>query len=278
MPTLPRRSVLYLPASNARALEKARELEADALIIDLEDAVAPEAKPRAREMATEAIRAGYPGKEVALRVNAADTPWGDADLEAAYRCGPDAIVLPKVETAQEVREVALGIPLWAMIETPRGVLAAHEIAAAPGVAALVMGTSDLVRDLRARPVPGRENLLYALSRVVTCARAHGLEALDGVHLDLEDAEGFERACVQGRDLGFGGKTLIHPRQIETANRVFGVSPEEVAWARRVLEAYRAARAEGKGVAVLDGRLIENLHAAEAERLLELDRVIRERGT
>jgi citrate lyase subunit beta/citryl-CoA lyase len=279
-PVRPRRSVLYMPASNARALEKARGLDADALILDLEDAVAPGAKEEARALALAALRAGgYGRRELALRVNGAGTPWGAADLAAAARSGAHAVVLPKVESAEAVRaaEAELrghGAPgelaLWVMVETPRGVLRVAEIAGAtPRLACLVMGTSDLVKDLRARHTPGRLEVLTSLSLTVLAARAHGLAALDGVHLDLADEAGFEAACRQGLDLGFDGKTLIHPKTIAVANRVFTPGAEELARARRIIEAHEAAAAAGKGVAVLDGRLVESLHVEDARRLLAL---------
>jgi citrate lyase subunit beta/citryl-CoA lyase len=279
-PVRPRRSVLYMPASNARALEKARGLDADALILDLEDAVAPGAKEEARALALAALRAGgYGRRELALRVNGAGTPWGAADLAAAARSGAHAVVLPKVESAEAVRAAEAdlrghGAPgelaLWVMVETPRGVLRVAEIAGAtPRLACLVMGTSDLVKDLRARHTPGRLEVLTSLSLTVLAARAHGLAALDGVHLDLADEAGFEAACRQGLDLGFDGKTLIHPKTIAVANRVFTPGAEELARARRIIEAHEAAAAAGKGVAVLDGRLVESLHVEDARRVLAL---------
>ncbi len=280
----PRRSVLYVPGANARALAKARELPADGLILDLEDAVAPSAKEEARWAVLEALRAGGFGRrEMVLRVNGSGTPWGEGDLAAAARSGADAVLLPKVEGAGDVRraERALreaggppGQALWCMIETPRGVLRAEEIAAAsPRLACLVAGTSDLVKDLRARHTPGRLEVLWSLSLVVLAARAHGLSALDGVHLDLDDPAGFEAACRQGRDLGFDGKTLVHPRTIEAANRAFAPSPEEVAMASRVVAAHAEAEAAGKGVVAVDGRLVEALHVEEACRVLALAEAI-----
>jgi citrate lyase subunit beta/citryl-CoA lyase len=286
-PVRPRRSVLYLPGSNARALEKARSLPADALVLDLEDAVAPAAKEEARARVLEAIaRGGFGPRELVVRVNGPDTPWGAEDLAAAARSGADAVLLPKVEGAGAVRAAAGrlalagapdGLPLWAMIETPRGVLAADAIAGAtPRLGCLVAGTSDLVKDLGARHVPDRTPVLAALSLVVLAARAHGLFVLDGVHLDLDDAAGLERACAQGRDLGFDGKTLVHPSQIEAANRAFAPTPEEVARAIRIVEAHREAEARGRGVTVVDGRLVEALHVEAARRLLALDEAIRAR--
>jgi citrate lyase subunit beta/citryl-CoA lyase len=274
-----RRSALYVPGANARALEKARGLPADAVIVDLEDAVAPAAKDAARAQALAALAAEGWRAERVLRVNAAETAWGAADLEAAARSGADAVCLPKAESPEQVRAAAealarAGAPdalaLWAMIETPRGVLAAREIAASsPRLACLVAGTSDLVKDLRARHTPGRAEVLTSLSLVLLAARAQGLAALDGVHLDLADAAGFEAACRQGRDLGFDGKTLIHPSQLEPANRVFAPTAEELLAARRIVDAHAEAEAGGRGVVVVDGRLVEALHVAEARRVIAL---------
>jgi len=262
-----RRSALYMPGANARAMEKARLLACDAVILDLEDAVAPVAKAEARRQVADAIAAGGFGRrEVVVRVNGADTPWGADDLAMAAASGCDAIVLPKVEAAPTIRP---GKPLWCMIETPLGVLRAEAIAAAETVECLVMGTSDLTKDLRARHAADRLPMLASLSLCLLAARAHGRAILDGVHLDLSDAQGFARACVQGRELGFDGKTLIHPSQIDAANAAFGPSAEEAAQARRVLAAFEQAEREGKGVVVLDGRLVENLHVAEARRTLAL---------
>jgi citrate lyase subunit beta/citryl-CoA lyase len=284
----PRRSVLYVPGSNARALEKARGLPADGIIVDLEDAVAPAAKEAARGLAAAALAAGGFGhRETILRVNGAATPWGAADLAAAARAGADAVLLPKVERAEEVRaaERALdaagappGLRIWCMIETPRGVLAAPEIAAATGrLACLVAGTSDLVKDLRARHTSGRAEVLTSLCWVLLAARASGLGALDGVHLDLADDAGFEVACRQGRDLGFDGKTLVHPRTIEVANRVFAPDEAEVAQARRVIAAHAEAQAGGRGVATVDGRLVEALHVEAARRTVALAEAVAARA-
>jgi citrate lyase subunit beta/citryl-CoA lyase len=285
-----RRSVLYVPGSNARALEKARVLPADALILDLEDAVAPAAKEEARRRVLETLAAGGFGpRELVVRVNALATPWGRADLEAAARSGADAVLLPKVEGAAQVRAAedllrAAGapahLPIWCTVETPRGVLAAGEIAAAtPRLACLVVGTSDLVKDLRARQTPGRAEVLTSLSLVLLAARANGLAALDGVHLDLQDDAGFEAACRQGRDLGFDGKTLIHPKTIDAANCVFSPTGPEVAAARRVIDAHAEAEASGKGVTVVDGRMVEALHVAEARRTVALaEEIAARRGT
>jgi citrate lyase subunit beta / citryl-CoA lyase len=283
-PVRPRRSVLFMPGSNRRALEKARELPVDAVILDLEDAVAPVAKDEARALAIAALaQGGYGWRETVLRANASGTPWHAADLAAAARAGADAVLLPKVESAREVRDAerllaSHGAPgelaIWCMLETPRGVLGATEIAASsPRLACLVAGTSDLAKDLGTRPTPSRMEMATSLGLILLAARSHRLAALDGVHLDLDDDAGLEAVCRQGRDMGFDGKTLIHPRQIGAANRAFAPSAEELALARRVVEAYRDARARGQGVAVLDGRLVEALHVAAAERLLALDEAI-----
>jgi citrate lyase subunit beta / citryl-CoA lyase len=275
-----RRSVLFVPGSGPRTLEKARSLPADAVILDLEDAVAPAAKEEARRLVLGALAGGGFGhRERIVRVNGLGTPWGRADLEAAARSGADAVLLPKVESAAEVRTAERvleeggappHLPIWCMIETPRGVLAAAEIAAAtPRLSCLVMGTADLVKDLRARQTPGRAEVLTSLSLVLLAARANGLAALDGVHLDLADGEGFEALCRQGRDLGYDGKTLIHPKTIETANRVFAPTEEEVAHARRIIAAHAEAEAAGKGITVVDGRMVEALHVAEARRTIAL---------
>jgi citrate lyase subunit beta/citryl-CoA lyase len=289
-PIRPRRSVLFMPGSNPRALEKARALPADGLIFDLEDAVAPEAKETARLAVAAAVTAGgYAPRELVLRVNPIDTVWGHADLATAATLPIDAVLLPKVENAERVRLTldlldALGAPpelaVWCMIETPLGVLAAAEIAAAsPRVAALILGTSDLANDLHARPTRDRLPLLTALGLVLLAARAHGRAILDGVHLDLTDAEGFAAACRQGRELGFDGKTLIHPDQIAPANAIFAPTVEEAARAERIIKAYGEALAAGKGAARIEGRLVEALHVEEARRTLALAAAIaaREQG-
>jgi citrate lyase subunit beta / citryl-CoA lyase len=275
----PRRSVLFMPGSNARALEKAKTLPADALIFDLEDAVAPDAKDTARQMVCHAVRAGGYGKrELIIRVNALSTPWGDADLAAVATCGADAVLLPKVESSDAVQQALnilteRGAPeqlaIWSMLETPRGILHAEDIAASPRVAALVMGTSDLTKELHARHTRERLPMLPSLGWCVLVGRAYGLAVLDGVHLDLNDDEGFEYACRQAAEMGFDGKTLIHPKTIATANRMFAPSPDDIASARKIIAAHAQATAQGKGVVVVDGRLIENLHVEEAHRLVAL---------
>ncbi|SEI44104.1 CoA ester lyase [Achromobacter sp. NFACC18-2] len=279
-PLRPRRSVLYMPGANARALDKARTLDADALILDLEDAVAPDAKELARAQVASALReGGFGRRECIVRVNALDTPWGLDDVRAIAQAGADAVLLPKVESAAQL--AALGealdaagapadLPLWAMAETPLGFLRLDAIAGGHArLAAIVVGTSDLVKDLHARHTPARHETLLARSLAVMAARAHGLAVLDGVHLDLNDDAGLQDACRQGRDQGFDGKTLIHPRQIAAANAAFAPTREELDGARKRLDAWQAAQAAGKGVAVVDGALVENLHAREAERLLAL---------
>ncbi|MDJ0982338.1 MAG: CoA ester lyase [Kiloniellales bacterium] len=282
----PRRSVLYMPGSNARALEKGRSLPADALILDLEDAVAPDAKEQARGQIAEAVTAGgYGRRELAIRVNGLDTPWGRDDVASAAACGPDAILLPKVETAAMVAELEAlmaeaGAPehtaIWCMMETPLGMLNAKEVAGASRrVACLVMGTSDLVKDLQAAHTPQRLPVLTSLSLCILAARAHGQAILDGVHLDLQDDEGFVASCVQGKELGFDGKTLIHPKTIAAANEVFAPSPAEVEQAHKIIAAHAEATAAGKGVVVLDGKLIENLHVEAAQRTVDLAGAIAE---
>jgi citrate lyase subunit beta/citryl-CoA lyase len=287
-PIRPRRSALYMPGANARALEKARTLDVDVVLMDLEDAVAPAQKADARRAVVEALAAGgYGFRERVVRVNGSGTPWEADDLRAAATSGADAVLLPKVEDAASVRaaEAALaaagapqGQALWAMVETPRGVLRAAEIAASsPRLACLVAGTSDLVKDLGARHTASRAEVLCSLSLIVLAARAHGLACLDGVHLHLDDEAGFEAACVQGRDLGFDGKTLIHPRTIATANRIFGPSATDLEQARRIVVAHAEAESFGQGVVVVDGRLVEALHVAAARRLLATAEAIAARG-
>ena len=271
----PRRSALYVPGSNARALEKARTLDADVLIFDIEDGVAPDRKEEARAQIIAALAQGGYDAELVIRINHPASRLGAADIKAAARSGAHAILLPKTEGAQEVRDAALrlasaGAPptmaLWAMIETPMGVMRVEEIAfSSPHLACLVMGTSDLAKDLRARHTHDRLPVLTALSLSVMAARAAGLFILDGVHLDLDDDGGFLAACRQGSELGFDGKTLIHPRTIGGANAAFGPTEGEVAWARRIIAAHADALKDGRGVAVVDGKLIENLHVESARR-------------
>lgn len=282
-PIRPRRSVLYMPGSNSRALEKARTLAADSLVLDLEDAVAPAAKAEARRLVVGAVAAGgYGRRELAIRINGLDTEWGADDLAAVAGSAAHAVCLPKVESAAQVRAVAdvldargaADMAIWAMIETPRGVLHAAEIAGAHlRLNVLVMGTSDLAKDLRVPHTPDRLGLLAALGAVVLAARAHGRDVLDGVYLDIGDPEGFRAICEQGRKLGFDGKTLIHPGQIETANAVFGPDAAAVEHAQRVLAVWQEAQRAGQGVALLDGKLVENLHADDARRVLAVAALI-----
>ncbi|HYP36594.1 MAG TPA: CoA ester lyase [Stellaceae bacterium] len=283
----PRRSLLYMPGSNPRALEKARGLPADGLIIDLEDAVAADTKEAARAIVAAALAAGgYGTRELVLRVNQLDTPWGHSDLAVAATMPIDAVLLPKVENPDRVRLTlslldALGaserLAVWCMIETPLGVLAAREIAAAsPRLAALVLGTSDLTKELHALATRDRLPLITSLGLAMLAARAYGLAILDGVHFDLSDNEGFAFACRQGRELGFDGKTLIHPKQIAPANAAYAPSPEEIEYSRRVIAAHAEGAAAGKGVVLVDGKLVEGLHVENARRLLavagEIDRI------
>jgi citrate lyase subunit beta / citryl-CoA lyase len=283
----PRRSVLYMPGSNARAMEKARELPADAVILDLEDAVAPDAKAKARELIVEALKkGGFGHREVLVRINGLDTAWWRDDLAVAA-AGPDAVLVPKVSTPEELRELAkhltgvradAGVRIWAMMETPLAMLNARDIAAAAldremRLAGFVMGTNDLAKDTRARIVPGRAPMLPWLMNCVAAARAYGLDILDGVYNDLGNAEGFAAECRQAHELGFDGKTLIHPKQIAAANAAFAPGADEVAQARKIIAAHDAALAVGKGITVVDGRLIENLHVAAAHRTVALAEAI-----
>lgn len=287
-PVRPRRSVLFLPGSNPRALDKARTLAADGIIFDLEDAVAPAVKEAARAGVAAALRAGgYAPRELVVRVNPLDGAWGDEDLASIADLPIDAVLLPKVESAVTVhlaseRLDALGAPrelaLWCMIETPLGVLAAVQIAAAsPRVATLVVGTSDLTKDLHARATPDRRPIMTALGLVVLAARAHRRAVLDGVQLDLDDAEGFAVSCRQGREFGFDGKTLIHPTQIAPANAAFAPAADEIAHARRIVAAYTEAAEAGRGAVRIEGRLVEALHVEEARRTLALAAAIAARA-
>ena len=272
----PRRSVLYMPSSNERALEKAKTLPVDALILDLEDAVAPDAKDQARENACAAARSGaYGRRELTIRVNGIGTQWHEADLAAACAAGPDGVVVPKVGSAEEVRQLvaameSAGAPdhtqLWAMVETPLAMLHCEEIAAASErLTVLVMGTNDLAKELHAEHVPGRHPLLTGLGLCLLAARATGTVILDGVFNDVKDATGFEAECLQGRQMGFDGKTLIHPGQVEVCNTVFAPSREQVEEAQGILQAWEAGA--GSGVVTHKGRMIEALHVDTARRVL-----------
>lgn len=283
----PRRSVLYMPGANERAMEKAKSLDCDAIIFDLEDAVSVQAKEDARASVCAMIAAGgYGYRELVVRVNGLDTRWGAADVAAVAQLPIDGLLFPKVESVSQVKAIekitsetgAGSLPLWLMIETPLGVLNAAEVAASSRrLSALVMGTSDLVKELRASHIESRSNLSYALQHCVLAARSVGLDVLDGVHLDFRNLESFLSSCEQGRAMGFDGRTLIHPSQIEIANRVFGYTAEAIEDARAVIDVWQGAQAAGKGVAELNGRLIENLHAAEAERVLAFAEAIASRN-
>ncbi|MEJ8570185.1 CoA ester lyase [Microbaculum marinum] len=282
----PRRSVLYMPGSNARALEKARTLPADALILDLEDAVAPDVKAEARDQVAAAVAAGgYGGRELVIRINALDTEWGHADLAAAIDAGPNAILVPKASRAADleavsrrVEEAGRTIALWAMVETPLALLNIREIAGCAAhshapLACFVMGTNDLAKETRARFVPGRAPMLPWLVTSVLAARAHGLDIIDGVYNDFRDEEGFRAECIEARDLGMDGKTLIHPAQVAAANEVFAPADAEVEQARRIIAAFEQPENRGKGAISLDGRMVELLHAEMAKRTVALAEAI-----
>ena len=277
----PRRSVLYLPGSNARAIEKARTLDGDVVILDLEDSVAPEAKAAARALACEAVRmGGFGPRELVVRVNGLDTPWGAEDLAAAAEAGPDAVLVPKVATPADLSayRAAVGpeVPLWAMIETCQAIFTLDALGRASrdeGVACWVIGINDLIKEMRCRPGPNRGPLLASLSLAVMAARAHGLAIVDGVYNDIPDLEGLGRECAQGADLGFDGKSLIHPTHLEIANRIFAPEPDAVAWARTVAQAFDSPENAGKGVLKVDGRMVERLHLDEARRLIAVAEAI-----
>ncbi|MEM9256624.1 MAG: CoA ester lyase [Pseudomonadota bacterium] len=274
----PRRSLLYMPGSNARALEKARSLPADGLILDMEDAVAPDAKAVAREQIGAALaQGGYGSREILVRINGLDTEWGADDIAAVgqFEVAPDAVLIPKIDTPEDVTRAvqaceAAGcsdaMDVWIMAETPRCILNIDAVAGAHSrLRGIVLGTSDLSKDTRVRHTPERLGFIAALNLCVYAARAHGLDIIDGVQLDLEDQALLQQSCEQGRDLGFDGKSLIHPKQIEAANRAFAPDPDEVVAAGEIIAAFEAAQAEGKGVVVVNGRLVENLHVEEARR-------------
>lgn len=266
-PDRPLRSALYVPASNERALLKAPGAGADAILYDLEDAVAPAAKAAARQALAGALAVPGPALRI-VRVNAPGTPWHDDDMAAVADLSPGGVLLPKVESARAIAAAhdRTGLPVWAMAETPLGILNAESIAAAPAMAGLVAGTNDLAAELRAE---GRAALSHALQRIVLAARAHGVAALDGVCNAFRDEGALRAECAEGRALGFDGKTLIHPAQIAPANAAFGPSEAEVALARRRIEAFEAAEGDGSGIAVLDGQIVENLHVRAARRIIAL---------
>jgi citrate lyase subunit beta/citryl-CoA lyase len=274
----PRRSVLYMPGANERALEKAKTLPADSLILDLEDAVAPEAKIEARDRVCAMVKAGgYGPRELVIRINGQDTDWGKADLKAAVQAGPDAILAPKVSTADDIAWLdeslsEAGAPatfgLWVMIETPVSIFNLKEIAAksqTTRLAGFVMGTNDLIKDFRAEPMAGRANLATTLTLAIAAARAFDLLVFDGVYNDIADAEGFATEAKQGRAFGFDGKTLIHPSQVEPCNAIFAPAPAAVEQARAVIEAFADPANAGKGVLKVNGKMTELLHLAQAKR-------------
>lgn len=282
----PRRSALYMPGSNARALDKARTLAADVVIMDLEDAVAPEAKDAARQQIAAALAAGgYGRRELVVRINGLGTPWFAADMAAALAAGPAAILVPKVSTAADVAHLTAAmtgspdhVRLWAMIETPRAILEVGAIAAtaaAPDarLSCFVLGTNDLVKETRAELDEQRSAALYWLSATVTAGRAYGLDVLDGVYNNFRDLDGFRRECGHGRSLGMDGKTLIHPDQIAIANEVFSPSTAEVDWARKIIAAFEMPENKGKGAITLDGRMVELLHAETARRTVAIAEAI-----
>ena len=278
----PRRSLLYMPGSNPRALDKARSLPADGLILDMEDSVSPEGKALAREQIGAALeQGGYAHRELMVRINALATEWGQADIEAicAFGTAPDAVLIPKIDTAADVVQAitafeAAGCPesvdMWIMAETPLCILNIAEVAAAhPRLKGIIMGTSDLSKDTRVRHTRDRLGFITALNLCVYAARAHGLDIIDGVQLELQNDELLQYSCEQGRDLGFDGKSLIHPNQIAVTNATFAPDEAEIAGAKDIIEAFEQAQAEGKGVVVVKGRLVENLHVEEAKRQLAL---------
>lgn len=282
-PARPRRSALYMPAGNPRAIEKARGLACDVVILDMEDSVAPDAKPAARDLAVAAVaEGGFGRRELVVRVNGLDTPWGEADLAAvaAGAVRPDAVLAPKVSTPGDVAAYAgrlpEGVALWIMVETCASLFALDALAAAGGpLAALVIGSNDLVKEMRCRVDAERRPLQAALSLTVAAGRARGLTVLDGVWNDIADLEGLERQCRQGVEFGFDGKTLIHPDQIAAANRAFAPEPDEVAWARTVAAAFDSPENRGKGVLRVEGRMVERLHLDQALRLLEIAAALEE---
>lgn len=279
MITRPYRSVLYIPASNARAMEKARTLSADAIIFDLEDAVTPAEKLPARDLLARALLADYGGRTRIVRINGLDTEWGEGDARA-FAGLADAVLVPKVGRAADLDRVAAlvpGAPLWAMMETPAGMLNAAAIAAHPRLQGMVMGTNDLLKDLGARTRPDRQPLMAGLGLCLLAARAHGRVIVDGVYNAFQDAAGLRAECEQGRDMGFDGKSLIHPAQLEAANEIFAPDADELDLARRQIAAFEQARAEGRGVAVLDGRIVENLHVETARARLKLAEAIAARA-
>jgi citrate lyase subunit beta/citryl-CoA lyase len=288
----PRRSVLYMPGSNARALEKAKTLPADGVILDLEDSVAPDAKETARQQVCDVVKAGgFGSREVFIRVNAIDTPWHADDFTAAAHAAPDAILIPKISHPEQVEQVGRRlldmhsdhkIKIWAMIETPLAIFNIAAIAACAAdsetrLSGFVMGTNDLAKDTRARLVPGRWPMIPWLMSCIAAARIYGIDVLDGVHNDIADEKGFLEECAQARDMGFDGKTLIHPKQIGPCNEAFSPSADEVAQARKIIAAFDQPENKGKGVVALDGRMVERLHADMARRTVAIAEAIEKRA-
>jgi len=286
----PRRRVLYMPGSNARALEKAKTLAADGVILDLEDSVAPDAKAAARQQVADAVKAGGFGRrEVFIRVNAVDTPWHADDLSAAAHAAPDAILIPKVSSPETLEMIGRRLldmgtnhktRVWAMIETPLALFNILAIAAMARdsearLSGFVMGTNDLAKDTRARLVPGRAPMVGWLANCVAAARIHGIDILDGVYNDIGNADGFQMECVQGVELGFDGKTLVHPNQIEPCNKAFSPSEDEVAQARKMIAAFDLPENRNKGVVSIEGRMVERLHADMARRTVAIAEAIKE---
>jgi citrate lyase subunit beta/citryl-CoA lyase len=284
MPFRPRRSVLFMPGSNARAIEKARGLPADGVILDLEDAVAPDAKAQARAQVVDAVKAGgFGSREVFIRINGIDTPWHADDLDAAAHAAPDAILVPKIGRVEQLERVGQRLldmktahktRIWAMIETPEAIFNINALAteahdSETRLAGFVVGTNDLAKETRVRIVPGRQPMLSWLMRCLLAAHAHGIDILDGVYNDFSDTKGFEAECAQARDMGFDGKTVIHPNQIEPCNALFSPSAEEVAQARKLIAAFERPENQGKGVVQVDGRMVERMHAEMARRTVEI---------
>jgi citrate lyase subunit beta / citryl-CoA lyase len=287
----PRRSVLYMPGSNARAIEKARTLPADAVILDLEDSVAPDAKAAARQQVVDAVKAGgFGAREVVVRVNGLDTPWHVDDVTAAAHAAPDAILVPKISTPHQLEAIGqrlldmhadLRTRIWAMIETPIAIfnilsLAKEADDSESRLDAFVMGTNDLAKDTRARIVPGRAPMLGWLMQCVAAARIYGVDIIDGVYNDLGNAEGFARECGEARDMGFDGKTLIHPNQIEACNAAFSPNADDVAQAQKLIAAFDLPENKNKGVVAIDGRMVERLHAEMARRTVAIAQAIAQR--
>ena len=284
----PRRSVLYMPGSNARALEKAKTLAADGVILDLEDSVAPDAKEAARKQVGDVVKAGgFGAREVFIRTNGIDTPWFSDDLTAAAQAAPDGIVVPKISSPQQLETIGQRLldmgtdhktRVWAMIESPLAVFNVLSIAACAKdfetrLAGFVMGTNDIAKDTRARQVPGRWPMIGWLMNCIAAASIYGIDVLDGVYNNIGDADGFVQECEQGRDMGFDGKTLIHPNQIEPCNTVFSPSADEVAWARTMIAAFDLPENKSKGVVSIDGRMVERLHADMARRTVAIAEAI-----